>query len=425
MAKPYAEAAETLKKEGSAIKLADVNCEKNNEICTRFQIPGFPTLKLFKNGTPYKDYEDGRTASDIVSFLKRKTGPVATPLKSGEVADFVKKFPENSVIVGYFKDLQSDAAKAFESVAGSLDDFVFAISQSTEDKVVVHRYFNKELLSTTEFSEEKLSAFIKGNAFPLIDEVSGKSFKRYVDAGLPIAVLFLKYDEDKQKNIDVLNKAAESLKGVISFGYSNADEYGAQLEMMGGDSKKLPAIAAMNIEKRTNYPYNGEWNAESIQKWAAGIADGSIKPFLKSQPIPEDNSEPVKVVVGKNFDEIVNDSTKDVLVEFYAPWCGHCKKLAPIYEKLAESLSSVDSLVIAKVDATENDIEGIPIEGFPTVLLFPSDNKETPIPYEGERTVPGFKKFLKENAVASKDKLIEALKSKKEEAQETEVKDEL
>ena len=42
----------------------------------------------------------------------------------------------------------------------------------------------------------------------------------------------------------------------------------------------------------------------------------------------------LQVVVGKNFDEIVNDNTKDVLIEFYAPWCGHCKQLEPKYTEL-------------------------------------------------------------------------------------------
>lgn len=54
-----------------------------------------------------------------------------------------------------------------------------------------------------------------------------------------------------------------------------------------------------------------------------------------SQELPEDwNAKPVKVLVAKNFNEVVFDETKDVLVEFYAPWCGHCKQLSPIYDQV-------------------------------------------------------------------------------------------
>uniref|UniRef100_A0A915JRW5 Thioredoxin domain-containing protein n=1 Tax=Romanomermis culicivorax TaxID=13658 RepID=A0A915JRW5_ROMCU len=52
---------------------------------------------------------------------------------------------------------------------------------------------------------------------------------------------------------------------------------------------------------------------------------GRVKPFIKSQPVPKIDNESVKTLVASNFEEVVFDESKDVLVEFYAPWCGHCK----------------------------------------------------------------------------------------------------
>ena len=80
----------------------------------------------------------------------------------------------------------------------------------------------------------------------------------------------------------------------------------------------------------------------------------------------------VRVVVGKNFHEVAMDPAKDVLLKFYAPWCGHCKKLAPEYEAVAEALKDVDTLVIAKFDATANEVEELPIHSFPTLKFFPA-----------------------------------------------------
>lgn len=46
-----------------------------------------------------------------------------------------------------------------------------------------------------------------------------------------------------------------------------------------------------------------------------------------------------QVVVAENFDDLVNAEDKDVLIEFYAPWCGHCKNLEPKYKELGEKVS--------------------------------------------------------------------------------------
>jgi thiol-disulfide isomerase/thioredoxin len=69
----------------------------------------------------------------------------------------------------------------------------------------------------------------------------------------------------------------------------------------------------------------------------------------------------LKTLVGKNFDKVVRESGNDVFIKFYAPWCGHCKELAPKWESLADDLASVPNLVIAEFDATVNDAEDIEI----------------------------------------------------------------
>lgn len=90
------------------------------------------------------------------------------------------------------------------------------------------------------------------------------------------------------------------------------------------------------------------------------------------------------------------DETKDVLVEYYAPWCGHCKSLAPIYEELATKLKGNKNLVIAAMDATANEAEGVNIEGFPTIKFYPANNKAG-LDYKGGRTLEDIEKYLREN----------------------------
>lgn len=104
---------------------------------------------------------------------------------------------------------------------------------------------------------------------------------------------------------------------------------------------------------------------------------------------------PIIDLDSSNFDRIAKDPSKDVLVEFYAPWCGHCKSLAPVYEKVGQAFKSDPDCVVAKVDAdAEGDLaQKYGVSGYPTIKFFPRNNKDGE-EYEGGRGEQDFIDFL-------------------------------
>mmetsp|Transcript_9064 Transcript_9064/g.8237 ORF Transcript_9064/g.8237 Transcript_9064/m.8237 type:complete len:238 (-) Transcript_9064:187-900(-) len=128
--------------------------------------------------------------------------------------------------------------------------------------------------------------------------------------------------------------------------------------------------------------------------------EGRLHPYRRSEPVPEYwGNEGVLQVVADNFDDIVMNDEQDVLVNFFAPWCGHCRQLSPIYSALGEKVKHLRStLKIVKVDATQNELS-FKVDAFPTILLYPAGRKYSPVEFHGRRTVENFIEFLKSNAV--------------------------
>lgn len=139
---------------------------------------------------------------------------------------------------------------------------------------------------------------------------------------------------------------------------------------------------------------------ETFTQFLDAMEKGKLEPHLKSEPIPESNDGPVKIAVAKNFDEIVTNNGKDTLIEFYAPWCGHCKKLAPIYDELGQKLENED-VEIVKMDASNNDVpQPFDVRGFPTIYWAPKDGKSAPVRYEGGREIDDFIKYVAKHSTA-------------------------
>ncbi|KAI1104877.1 disulfide isomerase [Jackrogersella minutella] len=113
-------------------------------------------------------------------------------------------------------------------------------------------------------------------------------------------------------------------------------------------------------------------------------------------------------LIPSNFDSVVLKSGKPTLVEFFAPWCGHCKNLAPVYEELAQVFASNKDVQIAKVDAdAEKDLgRKFGVQGFPTLKWF-DGKSDKPVDYEGGRDLESLTKFVTEKTGAKAKRKLE------------------
>ena len=233
-----------------------------------------------------------------------------------------------------------------------------------------------------------------------------------VQADIPLAYIFAETDDDKDSIVKVLRSVAEKHKGAINFATIDAKAFGQHAGNLNLEVGKWPAFAIQDISKNLKFPFleQGDIKAlseKSIGSFVTDFIGGKLEPSIKSEPIPEKQEGPVTVIVAKNYEELVMNNDKDVLVEFYAPWCGHCKALAPKYDELASLYKGhEDKIIIAKVDATANDVPD-EIAGFPTIKLFKGNDKKAPVEYAGSRTVEDLVKFIRDNGSHHVDAKLE------------------
>ncbi|KAF8313568.1 protein disulfide isomerase [Clavulina sp. PMI_390] len=141
-------------------------------------------------------------------------------------------------------------------------------------------------------------------------------------------------------------------------------------------------------------PYEGGRDIEDLVSFVSKKVGVPVK--VKGPPPPA-----YRIIDSGSFDEVVYDKTKDVLVAFTAPWCGHCKSMKPTLSVVAKNFEADTNCVIAdfNADADQNRPIGskFGVSSFPTIKFFPRGEDKNPIDYNIGRSEADFTNFLNEH----------------------------
>ncbi|KAM4656037.1 protein disulfide-isomerase A2 isoform 2-T2 [Amazona ochrocephala] len=391
LAPAYAEAAAVLRNESSPARLGKVDATAQTALANEFGITSYPTLKLFRDGnrTHPIDYTGHMDMKGIVRWMQRRAGPSATLLQDTDTAStFISS--QDLVVIGFFKDLGGEAARAFYEVAMEMVDVPFGVAEATElfqayglsaDTVCLFKKFDE---GRTDFPVDpaqgldvaELTQLLRAHSLELVMEFTSETSDQIFSAKIPHhMLLFLNKSSSAQLALrDGFRAAAGAFRGEVLFVVVDVDGYGANvLTFFGMTPADAPTLRLVKMKNNRKYRMEQDsFSDTAISTFIQAVLDGKVK----------------------TFEQVAFDETKNVFVKFYAPWCSHCQAMAAAWEELGERYKDHEDIVIAELDATANEMENITITGFPTLSYFPAGPGRKMVEFKGSRDLETFSKFL-------------------------------
>ncbi|PWU93918.1 protein disulfide isomerase 2 [Trypanosoma cruzi] len=394
----------------SGAVMVDVDCTKESNLAQKYSIKGFPTIILFRDGKEVEHYKGGRKSSDIVNYVKANLGTAVVHVETAEELEKLRE-EHNAVCVGVTSDMESRLSKTLATSAEGLrmkmkfvviTDSNILPDEKPESIIVFRKGGEKEVFDGA-METADLKSFLEVAFIPFMGEINPNTYLDYAGISGPVAWVLLKPSEEESKELkSKLLDVGKKMRRLMVLLWVDAEQYGVASSLGLSDDAKYPAFVIARGEDHFVHPSTEPVTAESIEKFIIEYSEKKLSPEIKSQPVPEiETVEGLTTVVGKTLDKYLS-SGKDMLIEFFAPWCGHCKNLAPIYAKVAKEFESSD-VIIAAMDATANQVDNslFDVSGFPTIYFVPHGGK--PIVYDGGRTFYEIYKFVHEHSSTLKD----------------------
>mmetsp|Transcript_15191 Transcript_15191/g.22794 ORF Transcript_15191/g.22794 Transcript_15191/m.22794 type:complete len:560 (-) Transcript_15191:128-1807(-) len=448
------------------IKFCHVDAtEETAELIARYQVRGYPHIKLFRHGNFSQDYEGPYTALAIANWIRRKSAPAVHLLKNWTNARIFFHVDdddqENENIVRAIAVCENDTElktwiSMLEAVAKYVDDESIQLAVTLDPKLAGEEEYglflyspylvdddtNRVLFNPKQTNDDstKVDTIVRAleaataPAITIYDAyTSATIFKR----GPAIhSALFCDPSEDENTiaafEIAAMQRRDRARHVIIPSSEQRVLEHfdidpNAELptllliDLRGKRANNTRDTRTYRYEPRRFGPISESKNILAFED-ALLFADETnitLTPFLRSEPHDIRYPNPqnfrdfsrqgqVLILTGLTFESIVQISRSnrkdntDFLVSFHAPWCSHSKALSAHLETIAEHFKAIDSLIIASLDATKNEVllpgKGLAIQGFPTLVFFPADLRKDHLVYTGERDYTSIIAFIQKHA---------------------------
>jgi len=381
-----------------------VNIEEEQYLASLHSVNTFPSIKLYRQHTTGEGYDGEFKADKIIYWLKRKTvSPSQLLSTQTEIDDFFNQ--RGTKILAKVKE----GGKAMRhwlraTAAPQLDEYYIGhiLIETDPEGITLYKPNEDPIIFTDTILKTKILKWVDEVGPNLCAVLTEPIWTKSQADSIPLLIIMVNSLDDTEV-IDIARQIALKYKNQVRTTYSTIMDMAENL----GASGQVTPTALIIQWPSTITVFNEEleqFHLETGMNFVNQTLEGKYESFKKSEPIPETNDEPVKVIVRKSFDQMVKDPTKNVFVEFYAPRCAYCATFEPIWKELA-GLYKNDNVMIAKFNADANfPPSELNVQKFPTLIFFPTYNKDG-IRYEGERNLLALKEFIQTNTQSSKQEL--------------------
>ncbi|KAK1289767.1 Protein disulfide isomerase-like 1-5 [Acorus calamus] len=424
----FAEAAMDLKgMDGDrVVVVAKLDAERHTKAAEQLGVRGFPSLLLFVNGSSIL-YSGGFSREEIVMWTRKKTGYPVIRLTSHAMAEeFCSK--HDIYLLGLFEDFKGPDYDEFLKAATADNEIQFVEASNLDVAEVLFPNIKpqKQFLGLAKneperfikfeetFEEAKILHFIQYNKFPLVTTLTELNSARVYSTPIKLQVYVFAENDDLKSLLDPIRDVARKYKEKIMFVHVDPTEDSLAkpfLTLYGLEPEK-PLVTAFDNRVGSKHLLESDLTPNNLEEFCSGLLGGNLSPYYKSEPIPE-TKEVVQKIVGRTFDALVLDSSDNIFLEVYTPWCIDCEATSKQVAKLAKHFKGMENLIFARIDASANEHPKLQIDNYPTLLFYPSGDKSNPVKVSKKSGLKDMAKFIKtklkpgaeKNASTEKDEL--------------------